>query len=145
MMQKIIIFVVAVQIILACHHNSVPASTLQVALPLENTHWKLVAITGLKGDFPAFTKEVFLLMKDGKMNGSSGCNNYFGAYKLDHGHLQFSAVADTKMYCDKVMDVEGRLYKAFANTSNYRIQASLLFLLKGDSTLAQFEGTMPNK
>ena len=107
---------------------------------LENTHWKLVELQRLPGGLPSLTKEAFLLLKDGKLNGFSGCNNFFGTYSFSGNSIHFSGIGMTKMYCKEAMDVENGLSQALTHADQFRINSNHLELSKNTGLLARFEG-----
>ena len=43
---------------------------------------------------------VTLLLEDGGIGGSGGCNSYFGSYTLDGDAVTFSEIGSTLMVCD---------------------------------------------
>ena len=126
-------------IAVACHNHAAPTSESGPAKPLESTHWKLVWVSGIPGNLPYLEKEPFLLLQNGIMSGSSGCNNYFGSYSIDNGQIHFSSFGSTKMFCASAMDVETDLYLSYGSTDHYRISGSQLELLGGTVPLARFE------
>ena len=108
---------------------------------LENTHWKLIELHSLPGSLPSLTKEAFLLLKDGKLTGFSGCNNFFGTYSFSGNTIHFSGIGMTKMYCKDAMEVENGLSQALTNADQFRINSNHLELLKNSELLARFEGS----
>jgi len=129
----------AFSIFSACNQKSAIASSSPGDKPLEQTTWKLVALTSLAGSFPQLPKDVTMRMQDGRINGFAGCNTYFGGYTSKLNYVQFTGVGSTRMFCQQGMDVENGLFQVFTNTSNYRISGSHLELMKSDAVLAKFE------
>jgi len=74
---------------------------------------------------------------DKGVNGSTGCNRFFGSYTLDLYALNFSEIATTEMACDQpIMDVEIAFVSALTKTGSYDIQNGILTLYsKTDRTV----------
>jgi heat shock protein HslJ len=66
--------------------------------PLENTSWTVTSIAGA----PALpeARPTLTFAADGTVSGSSGCNQYSGAYRRDGGALSFGGISSTLMGCD---------------------------------------------
>lgn len=70
---------------------------------LLNTPWDLVTINGeapLDGTVPTISFE------EDAVNGTTGCNSYFGSYTLDGTNLSVSQLGQTEMFCDGRMEQE---------------------------------------
>lgn len=108
---------------------------------LENTYWKLIAI----GDRPAQVqpneREAYVLLLDGRVSGSSGCNKLIGGYTLRApSELHVGPLSSTRMAClPDMMDQEASLVAVFARATHYRITGDMLDLIEGDRVLAHFE------
>ncbi|MCC9624724.1 META domain-containing protein [Thalassospira sp. MA62] len=73
---------------------------------------------------------------DGKVTGSTGCNQYFADYSHDDGGLQFGQIGATKMYCvDAAMEVENALLAALPKVTDWQIENGDLMLLDGDGAV----------
>jgi heat shock protein HslJ len=90
----------------------------------------------------AGTSITALFAEDGKLSGSTGCNQYFSTYKLDGDQLTIGPLGSTKMACPEppgVMEQEVAILALLENTSAYYINADTLFLLDANgSLLAEF-------
>ncbi len=71
--------------------------------------------------------------EDGKLFGSTGCNNFTGSYKLDGTKLSLNPGAMTKMFCPG--DTEQKFLKAINQVTNLKMDASTLNLLNGTNTV----------
>jgi heat shock protein HslJ len=66
---------------------------------------------------------------EGQAQGSSGCNNFRGAYALRGETLEIGPLASTKKACPPaIMDQETRFFEALAQTRSYRFENGLLYL-----------------
>lgn len=71
--------------------------------------------------------------EDGKLFGSTGCNNFTGSYKLDGTKLSLNPGAMTKMFCPG--DTEQNFLKAINQVTNLKMDGSSLNLLNGTNTV----------
>lgn len=71
--------------------------------------------------------------EDGKLFGSTGCNNFTGSYKLDGTKLSLNPGAMTKMFCPG--DTEQNFLKAINQVTNLKMDGSTLNLLNGTKTV----------
>ncbi len=61
---------------------------------------------------------------DGTVNGSTGCNNYFGSYELSGNSLTVGPMGMTEMYCAEpagIMDQESQYLAALGTAVSYQI------------------------
>jgi heat shock protein HslJ len=65
---------------------------------LENTSWTVVSIAGAP-TLPE-ARPTLTFAADGVVSGSTGCNQYSGAYRRDGGFLTFGEIAATLIGCD---------------------------------------------
>jgi heat shock protein HslJ len=66
--------------------------------PLEGTSWTVTSIAGAP-TLPE-ARPTLTFAADGTVNGSSGCNQFSGAYRRDGASLSFGRIASTLMGCD---------------------------------------------
>ena len=104
--------------------------------------WKLIEINGvaLSPINPQPAIEVFIIFKesDNIVNGSSGCNNFVGTYKLGPGSaLHFSGIASTRKMCID-MTIEDQMNKIFQTVDNYTLKGNTLSLNQAETALARF-------
>lgn len=109
---------------------------------LTGTYWKLTELMGNKVEAGTSTKEIFVKFdnKTKKVNGNSGCNNFFGSYEAVNSYkIKFSKMGSTKMACPK-MDQERDFLNVFEKADSYIIKDNKLQLLKARmAPLAIFE------
>lgn len=66
---------------------------------------------------------------ENKVNGSTGCNRFFGTYTLDLYALNFSKIASTEMACEiPIMATENVFLMALDQTGSYSIENGILTL-----------------
>ena len=77
---------------------------------------------------------------DGKVNGNTGCNGFFGSVILDGSAMSFGNLGATRRLCaEEVSDQESRFLQALDLTRGYRVEGDQLLLLDEAGTpLARF-------
>ena len=108
---------------------------------LTNTYWKLTVING-KAVQKTYNKrrEAHMVLSQGRVKGSTGCNGMGGAYVLDGNKLSFSdkGMAMTRMFCKG--SVENQFLKAMREMQSYKIKGEYLEIFdKNGAKLARFE------
>jgi heat shock protein HslJ len=109
---------------------------------LENTRWKLVELGEGRRLAPGDTVTgAFFILRtgQGQVNGSGGCNNFFGSYEIDGDKLVFGALGNTMKMCPTGMDIEQAMMQALGETTRYAINGEVLSLYADDRVLARFE------
>jgi heat shock protein HslJ len=80
-------------------------------------------------------------LADGSINGSAGCNNFFGSYTVDGSTLEISGLASTRMACEQnVMDAEAAYLDALQAATDWSISGGQLTIISGDGTALVFDG-----
>lgn len=99
---------------------------------LIGSDWVLVSLNGAE---PLADSEITLSFgTDGRVTGSSGCNRYFGAYRLtEGGGLEIGPLAGTRMFCQGALgEQETRYLEALEATTAYTLDQRLrLFQANG--------------
>ena len=134
--KQVIVIVIALAILLAgCSSGTSDSSSL------EGIRWHLVALEGeqpLAGTAPPSAE-----FSEGQINGSTGCNHFFGGYEVSGSDMTISDVASTEMACldpEGLMDQEQAFLSALAAVAGYNLAGERLELLDaGGSVLLAFE------
>ncbi len=132
-MKNLFFSICTVAVLVSCGTmTSSSASKVGKAQPsLAGTKWALA--DNVKGKIPT-------LNIDGeKINGNTGCNNYFGTAKVDPSAGNFSAgqMGSTKMACDN-MSVERNFMDMMAKANKYVLTGSVLELYQDNLLLLKF-------
>jgi putative lipoprotein len=108
---------------------------------LENTYWKLTVIGAHPVQVQPNEREAYLLLLDGRVSGSSGCNKLMGSYThRAPNELHIGPLGSTRMAClPDMMGQEAALIAVFARATRYRISGDMLDVMDGDTVLARFE------
>ena len=107
---------------------------------LENTYWKLITLGGRPAQVQPHEREAYLLLLDGRVSASSGCNKLMGSYtQRGPGELLIGSLGSTQMAClPGVKAQEAALLAAYARATRYRIQGETLELMDAGQVLARF-------
>lgn len=99
---------------------------------LENTKW--VLDDKVKGKTPTLNIEA------GKINGTGGCNNYFGTVSMDSSSGNFSAsqIGSTKMACDNLSS-EQNYFQMLSKANKYVSSGNSLELYQGGLLLLKYK------
>lgn len=104
-------------------------------LPLEGTSWRL---DGLAAGTDAVTSSladttVTAAFTDGRVEGSTGCNEYGGAYEIDGDAIAITDVAQTQIACDdEVMAQESTFIDGLLRAASFDVDGSTLILRDAD-------------
>jgi len=98
--------------------------------PLTGPRWRVESI--ITGDAVSSTPQEaeahFTFAADGRVTGSTGCNDFFGSYQAAGGMITFSGVGMTKKACQGAVNVLERAVTALfdGRPAPYRIEADQL-------------------
>ncbi len=103
---------------------------------LDGTRWELESYL----DFTPIPKTtVSLVFSKGKIEGSSGCNTYFGKYQVEGESIRISQIGLTEKYCEEpegVMEQEGFFVRSLLLSQRFELTSESLTLYgTGDMTL----------
>ena len=75
-----------------------------------------------------------------KINGHSGCNQFFGKYTAADGKLNFSGVGMTRRMCDEESNkIEMQISTILETANAYKAEKGKVTLYNGKTPLAVFE------
>ena len=75
-----------------------------------------------------------------KINGHSGCNQFFGEYKAADGKIKFSGVGMTRRMCDEESNkIEMQISTILEIANAYTVEQGKVTLYNGKTPLAVFE------
>ena len=97
---------------------------------LNGTNWKLLYI---RKSAPIASRPITISFEDGQVHGSSGCNSYFGEYKINGNEISFGPLAATEMACmdpDGIMQQEQEYLTFLSDVVTYAIEGNQLILKK---------------
>ncbi len=102
---------------------------------LVGTEWSVTSLLGKSLNAADITKGLPSLnfSDNGKLFGSSGCNNFTGSYKLEGTKLSLDPGAMTKMMCPD--NTEQDFLNAINQVTNIKQNGNTLDLLNGAKTI----------
>ncbi len=75
-----------------------------------------------------------------KINGHSGCNQFFGQYKASDGKIKFYGVGMTRRMCDEESNkIEMQISTVLETANAYKAEQGKVTLYNGKTPLAVFE------
>jgi len=119
-----------------------PEARPSTAVPEElvGSAWRVVEIAGEPTDADVAT--TFEIAADGAIDGSGGCNRYFGNAEIDaDGGLRFGGIGATRMACpEPIMAQENRYFATLEEVSGFRLaDGTLAFTGPDDAVLVRLE------
>lgn len=66
--------------------------------------------------------------EDNSVSGNSGCNQFFGNFTVDGEKLSFKDMGQTKMYCEKYMEVERSFNNHLGLVRQYSFDGDMILL-----------------
>ena len=102
-----------------------------IGTELVGTEWVAVDVADTK--FVADSNSTLKFAKDGKVQGSAGCNNYSGGVALDGDQVSFTELATTRKMCDRaIMEAEQGFLAALEKTRSLSRDDEYLRFLDAD-------------
>jgi heat shock protein HslJ len=113
----------------------------QPANLLAGSEWRPLEIRNVS--MPANTQLRVRFASEGKLTGFSGCNHFFGSYKVTERKLAFSDFGMTRMACpDAITNLERILLDALSSTAAFERHRATLALFDHDGAqIAKFAQT----
>ena len=127
--------------LVACQTTSPEPPKPTASFQLAGSEWRPVVLDNYP--VPADSQAFIAFKLEGKVIGSSGCNNFTGRYVEDGVALTFGTIASTRMMCpDDQMLVEIELLEVLEEThAVWRESTSLTLMGDGNRVLARFVQT----
>ena len=122
----------------AAQNDDSTAALTDITWVLQNYSQPLLPDTTLTIEFSS----------DGQVNGSAGCNSYFGSYDLDGSSLITDPIGSTEMWCEGLMDQESTFLQALQTATGLTVTENSLTIHTPDGDMqfapaqnAALEGT----
>lgn len=106
-------------------------------LSLEGTEWQLTTfVSGEAASSLLVDTQITAIFLQGQVNGTAGCNRYFGSYEVDGETIAVSPLGSTRMACaEEIMAQESSFLTA--------LQAAMAFEIEGEQlTITYDAGTL---
>ncbi|MGB7001037.1 MAG: META domain-containing protein, partial [Halobacteriota archaeon] len=121
--------------------TELPASNFS----LEGNTWTLTSfMEGEDVQSPIQNTTITAYFENGSINGSAGCNGYFGAYTVDGNEINISkALGTTRMTCEpeEKMQQEYQYLEMFGNVTTCTIEGNQLTLSTDDNVSLVYNAT----
>lgn len=107
--------------------------------PLDGTSWRLIFYR--KTQVMADTT-ITARFENGEINGSAGCNSYFGAYQIDGQKLTTDQLGSTEMFCmepEGLMEQEAFFLETLGDAQRYELTDGRLMIFRSDGEALTFE------
>lgn len=109
-------------------------------LTLENTSWQATGINNGRGGVvsSASTMRVIALFADGKVSGSTGCNNYSASYEISDSQITIGPAMTTRKQCaepEGIMAQEQEYLQALAAVMQFKLTEDRLELRDSNGSL----------
>lgn len=110
-------------------------SSADLLTELGGTEWNVTSLLGKSLNADEITKGLpsLTFSENGKLFGSTGCNNFTGSYKLEGTKLSLDLGAMTKMMCPD--NTEQNFLNAINQVTNVKMDGNTLKLLNGANTV----------
>lgn len=108
---------------------------------LENTYWRLTALYGKPVRFIGGGQgppHLSLRTPERQMSGFSGCNGFFGLYRVAGNDLSFEDMAASMQACPNNHELQRRFYDALKATRNFQLLGNVLVLFDAQQEVARF-------
>lgn len=100
--------------------------------PTTDTNQTLTDITWV---LPTDNRITIEFTTDGQVNGSAGCNSYFGSYLLGGPNLITSPIGSTEMWCEDAMDQEAAFLQMLQTATGLTMSENSLTIHTPDGDL----------
>lgn len=119
------------------------AGCANAALPskpeLDGSEWVLFAIRKSR---PIPNSTLTIAFDGDQVNGSAGCNSYFGTYKIKNDEISFSAIGMTEMACmepEGIMEQEMEFISYLQDAIRFKIEENRLSIIRPDGETLTFD------
>lgn len=100
--------------------------------------YTIAEIDGAKLDAEAIT--ISFDPSTNKVSGFSGCNRFFGTYKVENNSIKFGNIASTKKYClKKENTIESKVLNAINSATSFELKDKMLILSAGSKVVLKTE------
>ncbi len=107
---------------------------------LQGTYWKLTELGGLA--LPPIAAQApeahIVLLAEGRVAGSDGCNRMMGSYTIEAAQLWFERLGGTKIACPTASGTHTAFVRALLIANAWRVTGNTLELMAGREPVARF-------
>jgi heat shock protein HslJ len=107
-----------------------------VSNPLIDTEWVLAGWGSQDApQTPLPGTPVTIQFRDGDLEGSAGCNSYFGSYETDGKALAIGQVGNTEMWCEGLMEQETAFLELLQTAQTFELADNRLVIESAEGVL----------
>ena len=109
---------------------------------LNGTAWTL---TNYDGTTLLSNTTMTAFFESGEVNGSAGCNHYFGSFKAKGDQIQIDGLGWTEMACmdpEGIMQQEQQVMSLLSEAATFSIQGQVLQIITGSGEVMEFQQTV---
>lgn len=105
---------------------------------ISDNHWKLIMLNGVGQDYG--DAHIIFDIKEHRVTGNTGCNSFFGDFKLEPDFISFNQIGVTKRACDaETNKIENAFLRAISDKKlRFDVADQTLNLYDGDRTVMIF-------
>lgn len=120
-MLKNIIFLLNFILISACTIMPEPSQTTEVGTHTlqDGQIWQLVSLNEQR--IPPQVSMTISFSREGRINGTGGCNNFFGIYKTSGTRISIGRIGTTKKLCPDLMPLETRFFAVLEQIEQHKL------------------------
>jgi heat shock protein HslJ len=140
----LVIIILTANLLTACEVIGGDTGSSDIAA-LESKTWVLISY-GTEGQLQTVLDGVEITATfnpdEAEVSGSSGCNHYFGDYKITGSGLSLSNIGWTEMACltpEGVMELEQLFLSMLTAAESFQVQEGQLTLFLADDQVLKFE------
>jgi len=106
---------------------------------LDGSEWVLFAIRKSR---PIPNSTLTITFNEDQVNGSAGCNSFFGTYEIKNDEISFSAMGMTEMACmqpEGIMEQEIEFISYLQDATRFKIEGDRLSIIRPDGETLTFD------
>lgn len=123
--------------------NSQKAESVSPETSFFDTNWELIELDNTPIPEKAPVKPPFIqfLEEEDKVNGHTGCNEFFGSVELNVNTIKLGPLGMTRMACQEWMETEMLFLAMLHKARHYDIKGDMLFFLDKKKPVAVFRAS----
>ncbi len=111
------------------------------SMDIYNTKWQLKSIHSKDEAAYIYTNAFINFDQEKKrVSGNGSCNSFGGSVEVNDSQLRFGHLISTRMYCERVQEIETDFFAALSKVNRFEIKGNILLMYKGGQLLLEFEG-----
>ena len=135
---KRIIFIITLTAVMFIFSGCGSTNNLNMLSALTGKSWKLNSLMGSPLNMKNFPMGLpgINFGNDGKINGSTGCNNFNGSFKMDKSAVSLDPGAMTRKFCEGSGETD--FLNAIKQVNKMKMDGNVLKMMNGSKELLSF-------